>query len=160
MKKLFAALTLALAAHASAPLAEAATAFNTLIINRTDGGKEYLALAIDYNVLAVGDAIRIKHPKITIEFAMADVENFTFGDHKFGEGSVYEGDHALSAIDTVESADSELTFGDGEISSSRTITVYDLKGTEVARGNTVDTTSLPAGIYIVKAGKSSFKIKL
>lgn len=157
MKKTLASLIMALACSG----AWAATTFNTLIINRADGVEERMALASSFAIYADGRNITLQHSKVTLEYAMEEVKNFTFGNHTFAEGESYEGDHIkVSAIDEVEAPGREIILGDSEISSSTGLIVYNLKGIEVARGTRVDLTSLPAGIYVVKAGTTTMKITL
>lgn len=141
--------------------AHAVSSGNTLIINRADGVKEYIALTKKMTVKAAADTLVLERSGLCVAIALADVDNFTFGSHTFADGSVYEGDHrAESAIDRPEAPERELLFGDGFISARPEVVVYDLRGVAVARGRRIDTSALPSGIYIVKCGTTSLKIKL
>lgn len=160
-KHFFATIFLALAMGGGIAHAQTSAYANSLVINRTDGVNEYLQLTTDFNVDAEPGLIRLIHPEITIEYAMDEVENFKFVKHTFGQDQVYEGTHAANdAIVETNAPQRELQYVDGMLSASETIVAYDLGGREVARGTKIPTSQLPAGIYILKIGSTSLKIKL
>lgn len=152
---------------ASGGMLNAATpsTFNILCINRTDGATERLMLhkALEISISPEGN-ICLQHPDITVEIPSAEVSNFTF-ERNDKITDVYDGDHR-SAIDAPEAAAEGLSITPDEISSCADIRVYDLKGVQVAAcsadgGRAVlATSSLPSGIYIVKSGSTTLKIKL
>ncbi len=159
MKKLLLGACLALASVAGTAYAQTTSGTNALIINRADGVKEYLALNPKFSIETLDNTFRLVHPDVTVEFALGDVEKFTFGHHSFAANVAYEGDNDIqSSIDDVR--EREISITAGAISASTIIVVFDLNGREVARGLSVKTSSLPAGIYIVKVGSTTLKLKL
>jgi len=158
MKKLLLVVLLILVSVAGIAYAQSSSGANALIINRADGVKEYLALNQKFRIETSDNTLRLVHPDVTVEFALGDVEKFTFGNHGFAANAVYEGDHNMSSIDDVR--EREISITSDAISASVTIVVFDLNGREVARGLSVKTAALPAGIYIVKIGSTTLKLKL
>lgn len=158
MKKHFTRALLAMCALAFSVGVQAATDTNALIINRADGVKEYLALHTEFSIESTPEVIRLSRPEIVVEYAMGEVTDFRFGNYDFGE-SLYEGSHQAS-IDEISAPERAIGFDDNAITSSQSMQIFDLKGREVARGSRVETSSIPAGVYIVKVGSTTLKIKL
>lgn len=145
------------------------TTFNIMNINRTDGETERLLIdsKLDISLSETGTLLLV-HPEITIEYEIAEVETITFDrDNEFT--GLYEGDHQ-SGIETPVLPENEtvISFSPDEIrvTGGQDILLYDLKGVKVAARKaeggiaSLPTSSLPKGVYIVKAGKSTLKIKL
>lgn len=159
MKKLFLGVFLTLASVAGSAYAQSSSGINALIINRADGVEEYLALNPEFHIEALDNTFKLIHPDVVVEFTLGDVEKFTFGKHSFAANVVYEGDNDIqSSINEIH--EREISITPDAISASVVVEVFDLNGREVARGLSVRTSALPAGIYIVKAGSTTMKLKL
>lgn len=167
MKKLLATLVIAAAAITPAAItAETTLLFNTLCINRVDGVTEHLQLDAEMTVTMTGDGvIRMAHPRITVEYPSAEVSHFTFDDAE--NPVLYDGDYEAS-IETPAIDERKILISDNEIRVSGTdgITVYDLRGVEIARIQAADGTAtlrigdFSSGVYILRTGTTSVKIKL
>lgn len=166
MKRLKAALLIILAAAAAGFRLQAATEYNTLCIDRADGVCEHLKLdpKLDISVGADGSIV-LAHPAITVEYAADEVERFRFD--AVDSPDVYDGDHQ-SAIENVEVPSRSITITPDAISADGvdSIEVYDLGGRLAGRAAaengtaTFDASRLPGGVYIVRVGSTSLKIKL
>lgn len=166
MKQLIAGITLALAAAAGG-FSAAASQPNVLCINRTDGAQDRLILSekLDVKTSDEGNILLI-HPEITVEYSIEEVRNFTFEEVENPE--VYEGDHQL-AIEAPEIAGHDISVSDDgvRISGADTAVLYDIQGRELMRRKStsgesilIETLSLPKGVYILRAGNTSLKIKI
>ncbi len=153
----------ALCTHAASPATS--SSFNVLCINRADGVTERLLLHTAMGVTVNADgAIMLVHPELTVELPAADVANFTFEDN--GDiTDTYDGDHK-SGISAPEAPAESVAVSPDGITSPDDISVYDLKGVRVAcvkaEGGSAKLLagSLPSGVYIVKSGSTTLKIKL
>lgn len=139
--------------------------FNVIVIERTDGVTEHLQFNPDIVVKFTPEALLFVHPKITVEYAVDEVANVTYGN--VADPGLYDGDHQ-SAITTVAAPGQAVNISAEEISVGGTepIVVYDLRGIEQARAKsdgtaaTLRTSSLPSGVYVVRAGKLTFKVRI
>jgi len=169
LKRFLAKMVLAVAVAASAATLSAATKdtpFNILCIDRADGVQERLMLdpALKITMSARGDILLI-HPKITVEYTADEVSHFTFTTET--EPQLYVGDHE-SSISGPEAPDRTILITGGYVKVSGTddVTLHDVRGIEIARAltdgtsATLKTDGLPAGIYILRAGSTTLKIRL
>lgn len=164
-KFIFAAVAAVGALSAFAATPTTSTTVNVLCINRTDGVTERLLLhtAMDVTMNAEG-AILLVHPELTVELPAGSVANFTFEDND-DVTDTYDGDHK-SGLATPEAPDSNVSISPDGITAGSDIRVYDLKGVSVAcikaeNGSAkLSAGSLPAGVYIVKSGLTTLKVKL
>lgn len=167
LTKLFAALIIG--ATCVCGQAATPTTFNVVNINRVDGETERLLIDAKLDIsLSDEGTLLLVHPEITVEYQIEEVETITF-DRDDSFSGLYEGDHQ-SGINAPEIAEGEtiisVSHEEIRVSGGKDIELYDLKGVKVATrkaegGITVlPTTTLPEGIYIVKAGNSTLKIKL
>lgn len=138
---------------------------NVLNINRTDGEVERLMLHQKLNVTLSSEGnIRLEHPEICVEIPAEQVRDFTFEQNDKMTG-VYDGNHEAS-IEVIEADGSPLLLSPREISSSKGIEVYNLKGNCVVRQSpvegraVVDISGMPKGVYIVKSGSVTLKVSL
>ena len=146
---------------------------NTLVINRTDGKTDKIALNKDLNVTqAENGDIMMVHPNITVAYPIELVKSLTPGFHSFATGNYYIGDHEFKedAIEAPEvdgltisiEADAIRIAGLGEDS----VRLIDLQGKTIvsvaAQGGeaVVSTASIPSGVYLLCAGKTTLKVKL
>ena len=146
---------------------------NTLVINRTDGKTDKIALHKDLNITQSenGDILMV-HPNITVTYPCELVKTLTGGFQTFATGNYYIGDHELKP-DAIEAPEVEgLTInietdairiaGLGESSvrlidlQGKTIVSVAVQGGEAV----VSTASIPAGVYLLAAGKTTLKVKL
>lgn len=166
MKRFKAALFTVVAASAFGIRPAAATEYNTLCIDRADGVCEHLKLdpKLDISVGADGSIV-LAHPAITVEYAAEEVERFRFD--AVNSPDIYDGDHE-SAIETVEAPSRSITITPDAVSATGVdaIEVYDIGGRLAGRAAaengtaTFDASRLPGGVYILRAGTTSLKIKL
>lgn len=165
MKKLLANAMLAIALSV-APALSVNAAVNALIINRTDGVSEYFKLDPDLNVMpSETGGILMVHPSITVEYLADEVENFTYGAVEGDD--LYQGDHQL-AIDAPEAPRRDISIAPDEISASGVdaLELFDTAGRRVRAAKAADGSatlslaSLPKGIYILRAGSTTMKIKI
>lgn len=117
-----------------------------LQIEFNDGKKAVYALAKQPAVTFYGPDFTIKSADAETSYPRADVKNFTFVDYSTtGIGMV--GTTAYTYINNV--------FG----CQGHDIEVYDLSGSRIAAGaDSVSLTSLPAGVYVVRANNHSIKV--
>ena len=172
MKKSLARVAAALILGTASLFSQAAspTSFNLMNINRADGVTE--RLLIDTNLdfqLSEDGTLLLVHPEITIEYELTEIESFTF-DYDKEMTETYQGDHQ-SGISSTEISEDNITFivtlDEIRVNGSTDIIVYDLKGTKIAscKANdngqtTLSTKPLPKGVYIIKAGSSTLKVKI
>lgn len=167
LKKLFA--TFIIGAFCVCGQAATPTTFNVVNINRVDGETERLLIDAKLDIsLSDEVTLLLVHPEITVEYQLSEVETITFDRDDTFTG-LYEGDHQ-SGINDPEIAEGETVISvnteEIRVSGGKDIVLYDLKGVIVATSKAeggvavLSTASLPEGIYIVKAGNSTLKIKL
>lgn len=142
-----------------------AATFNTIIIDRADGVSEHLQLDPSVVVKFTPKALFFVHPKVTVEYAIDEVTNVRYGNVSMT--GIYDGDHQ-SAIDDVAAPepDINITADEIRIGGTEPIVVYDLRGVEQARAKsdgtaaTLRTSTLPSGVYVVRAGKTTLKVRI
>ncbi len=155
--------------------AAAAKNINTLIINRTDGKTDRIAIHKDLNVTRAdnGDILFV-HPSITVAYPVELVKNLTPGFYSFATDNYYIGDHELKeeeedAISAPEVSGLALEILQGQIVISGLqsgVRLIDLGGKVIdqapaSEGRAViSTASLPAGVYLLQAGQTTFKVKI
>ena len=117
-----------------------------LVVHAKSGGEVSYALSEKPVVTYKGDVLILTTESTTVEYPLADLQKFTFEE----------------TADAVESVRMNQPKGDG------TVRIYNVSGTLVrtiqpsenggsdARFSTQD---LPAGIYIIKQGAQTYKIR-
>lgn len=153
--------------------AASARNINTLVINRTDGKTDKIALHKDLNITRAenGDILMV-HPNITVAYPCELVKTFTAGFQSFATGTYYTGDHEFKEDGiTAPEADglsinieanairiAGLDEGSARLIDlqGKTIVSVAVKGGEAV----VSTASVPSGVYLLTAGKTTLKIKL
>ena len=163
------AIALILGVSAMSSQAATPTTFNVMNINRTDGETERLQIDAKLDIsLSEEGTLLLVHPEITIEYLISEVETITF-DRNDDFSDIYDGDHqsGISAPTSLEDGSTiSVTAEAIKVGGNIDIQLYDLKGVMIATCKpengvaTLSTTSLPKGIYIVKAGNSILKIKI
>lgn len=142
-------------------------AYNVLTIDRTDGVRETVQFSPAMVLKFLPETIRIEHPQVTVEYAVSEVSAFTYATVE--DPKIYDGDHeVLTSIDEVSAPGHDIKISTDGISATGTddLVVYNLSGIEIARaqsdgnGATLNITSLPAGVYIVKLGNTTLKLRL
>lgn len=142
---------------------------NVININRTDGEIERLLIDANLDVtMSEQGTLLLVHPEITIEYQLSEVETITLDSDDEFVGP-YDGTHQ-AGIDAPEITDNETVISlspeEIRVSGGSDIILYDLKGVKIATSKaengvaTLSTTSLPKGIYIVKSGKSTLKVRI
>ena len=152
-----------------------ARTINTLVINRTDGKTDKIAMHknLDISLNDKGEILMV-HPEVTVAYPREQVKSFTVGFQTFAAGSYYIGENQVKedpddAIIAPEADGVSVVIDRTAISVSGVETgvkLIDLKGTTVAArsaaGGSVEISiaSLPAGVYILIADKTTLKIKI
>ena len=117
-----------------------------LVVHAKSGGEVSYALSEKPVVTYKGDVLILTTESTTVEYPLADLQKFTFEE----------------TADAVESVSMNQPKGDG------TVRIYNVSGTLVrtiqpSENNGSDTKfstqDLPAGIYIIKQGTQTYKIR-
>lgn len=153
-------------------LAASARNVNTLLINRTDGKTDKIAIHKDLNVTRAenGDILMV-HPSITVAYPVDLVKNISPGFQSFATGSYYIGDHELKEDALTAPEVDGLTFAieDNQIIISglqNSARLIDLSGKVIFQsgatgGRTIiPTASLPGGVYLLQADTTTVKVKI
>ena len=148
---------------------------NTLIINRTDGKIDKIAMHQDLDVsLNDKGEILMVHPEVTVAYPLELVKSFTPGYYTFTSGNYYSGDHQVDngQEDAIVAPENE---GVSVIIDRETIAVSGLKGSlllvdmhgkTIRRSESVDGQaqiaigSLADGVYVLIADKTTLKIRI
>lgn len=160
-------------------LAGAATAgartINTLVINRTDGKTDKIAMHKNLDIsLNDKDEILMVHPEVTVAYPREQVKSFTVGFQAFAAGTYYIGENQVNndpedAIVAPEADGVSIMIDRTVISVSGVETgvrLIDLQGKTVASREAADghveipIAELPAGVYVLIADKTTLKIKI
>lgn len=171
MKKILVRALCALALLACSPAAkaddDADQTLNVLHISRADGESEYLMLDPDLIIRFLPDAILLVHPEVTVEYPLDDLSKFIY---EYMENPVvYDGTHE-SARDALQQLGLQtgvvITRSEITVSGVDSLSLYDLQGREQVRATgtdgcvTIQTASLPAGVYILRAGDLTLKVRI
>lgn len=163
MKNLLRSIALALLTSVAITTA-AATPFDALCIERTDGVMEYLKLDPDMKVKFLPEMIQIVHPQITVEYKLDEVADFKFGNNDAVK--LYEGTHKAGLDEIISDKEIGISAEEITVSGSDDVAVYDLRGVEQARATSDGThsslriSSLPKGVYILRTGNTVLKIRI
>ena len=139
--------------------------FNVIVIERTDGVREHLQFDPAIVVKFTPETLLFVHPQIKVEYTLDEVANISYD--KVASPGLYDGDHQ-SAIEAVAAPGQAVSISADEIKVGGTepIVVYDMHGVEQARAASDGTAAtlraslLPAGVYVVRAGKVTFKVRI
>lgn len=115
----------------------------------TNGSSETYYLSEKPRISFAGDDMMIASSTASTSYARKDVASITFED-------------ASTSIDNVKKANSTSYRFDGNSfeADGMQISVYNMAGKQVTAGkDAVSLKSLQPGVYVVKAGKQSIKIK-
>lgn len=118
-----------------------AFAQNTLNIHQKSGGVVSYAFSEKPVVTYTADGIHLSTSKVEVDYPLSNLEKFTFGD----------GD-----ANPVESIKAEGIAGDVQIYSLGGTLVKTIKSCEGT--TTFFTGDLPSGVYVIKNGKTTYKI--
>ena len=147
---------------------------NAFIINRTDGVKDYLALNAGLKVQQSpeGDLLLV-HPSVTVCYPLNLINYISPGNRSFSAGQYYIGDHVYDpnqdAIVAPEIDGLTLSVSDGLVSLSGVksdVKVVDMQGKTLLSASPSDgrveiqTSRLPAGVYLLIVNQTTLKIKL
>lgn len=153
-----------------------ARTINTLIINRTDGKVDKIAMNenLDIHLGAKGDEVMLVHPSITVAYPLSFVKTYTVGFQNFATGNYYIGDHEVKdepddAIVAPEVDGLEIAIENGvirigglkgdarliDLGGKTLVSVKPASGTAEIR-----TETLPSGVYLLSADKTTLKIKI
>lgn len=134
---------------------------NIVNIIGIDGSREQLALheKLDFKISADG-ALLLVHPDITVEYPLSELSHLEFAN--VANPALYKGDHE-AGIDAPEAPAHRITITPESISGAdnEPIAAYDLQGRRIAAAKgSLSLSNLPAGgVYIVRIGSTSMKIK-
>lgn len=168
MKRLFLGALTALSL-ALAPAAYSKT-LNTLLINRVDGKQDKLKLHESLQIVPSeeGDILLI-HPSVTCIYPLADVKSMTMTNNT-AMTTDYEGDYELKDEDSIAETTAGVTISiaPGAITvsgCSEAITLHAANGIETGRWNVapsvrISTSSLLPGVYILRAGATTLKVRI
>lgn len=152
-----------------------ASKVNTLVINRTDGKTDKIAMHKDLDI-SVNDKgeILMARPEITVAYPRELVKSFTVGFQTFASGNYYIGDHqvnkdsedaiAVPEVDGVSVVVDREVIGVSGVSGS--VMLVDMQGKMVRSRKAVDGQaqisigSLTAGVYVLIADKTTLKIQI
>ena len=153
-------------------LAASARNINTLLINRTDGKTDKIAIHKDLNVTRAenGDILMV-HPSITVAYPVDLVKNISPGFQSYATDSYYIGDHELKedALTAPEVDGLSFSIGENQIVITGLQTSARLIGlggtivfqTPASNGQAIiSTASLPAGVYLLQADSTTVKVKI
>lgn len=141
---------------------------NTLNINRKDGKTDQLALHADMQMRpGVDNNILLIHPQLTAEYSLDEVINFSYGYRNFSPGVYYSGDHQQGSISAPTAAGVTISLQPEyvTVSGAASISLHALNGVELQKvkaagaETVIDLSALPAGVYILTADSSTFKLK-
>ena len=112
-----------------------------------DGNSATYVLTEKPKVTFEGENVNISTPDAQASYLRSEVASFSFIE--------------TSSVKDIEGSDTTYRFTDNVFESEgNLITVYSITGATVARGaNSLSLESLNTGIYIVKAGNQSIKIR-
>lgn len=131
--------------------ASAATAAETALkIELKDGHREAYVLSSRPSVTFEGELIKITTADASASFARSEVAAITFGDN------------VTNAVSQIEDKTRVLSYINSELNAPGSmIEVYAVDGTLVASAyESLTTTGLSTGIYIVRAGAQTLKIAI
>lgn len=145
---------------------------NTVIINRTDGVKDRIAMNANLSISKAdnGDLLMV-HPNITVSYPTDLIQSVTVGYYSFPSGKYYYGDHELipDAIEAPEVDGLSVSVSENSVSIGglkTDVSLIDLQGKVLMtvkphNGEAeISTSQLPAGVYIIAANRTTLKIKL
>ena len=146
---------------------------NTLLINRTDGKTDKIAIHKELNITRAenGDILMV-HPSITVAYPVDLVKNLTPGFQSFATDKYYIGDHELKEEDALTAPEVDgLSFSIVEnqiiITGMQTgVRLIDLSGKVIYQASasdgqaTISTTALPTGVYLLQADSTTVKVKI
>ena len=158
-------------------LVSGARTINTLIINRTDGKTDKIAMNADLDISLNEDGdILLVHPAITVSYPQASVKYFSAGFQNFATGKYYIGDHelkddeedgiAVPEVDGLEITVDGAVIRISGLSRGSDARLIALDGKEIVRVRPTDgraeirTSGLTAGIYLLVAGNTTVKIRI
>lgn len=148
-----------LLAFANALPASADKKAEALVVEMTDGSTVTFKLEEQPKLTFSGTNLVIESAVLETSYPLSDLKRYTF---KFVEAS---------GIDTVEGNGTGVKQADGSITidgitPGTAITVYSTSGTAVATAKaggtgsaTISTSPLPSGVYIIKYGDKTTKIR-
>ncbi len=152
-----------------------ARTINTLVINRTDGKTDKIAMHknLDISLNEKGEILMV-HPEVTVAYPREQVKSFTAGFQAFTSGTYYIGENQVKedpddAIVAPEADGVSVVIDRTVISVSGVETcvkLVDLQGKTIRVSNAADgyaeihIAELPAGVYILIADKTTLKIKI
>lgn len=169
----------------TATMAVGARTINTLVINRTDGKVDKIAMHknLDISLNDKGEILMV-HPEVTVAYPREQVKSFTAGFQAFASGSYYIGENQVKedpedpkdSEDPEEDAIADVTADgvsiviDREVISvsgvENGVKLVDLQGKTVVSRKPADGSvkisiaGLPSGVYILIADKTTLKIKI
>lgn len=166
----------------TATMAVGARTINTLVINRTDGKVDKIAMHknLDISLNDKGEILMV-HPEVTVAYPREQVKSFTAGFQAFASGSYYIGENQVKEDpedpkDPEEDAIADVAAGGVSIVIDRAVIsvsgvengvkLVDLQGKTVASRKPADGSveisiaGLPSGVYILIADKTTLKIKI
>lgn len=149
-----------------------AKTINTLVINRTDGKTDKIAMHrnLDVSINDKGEILMV-HPEVTVAYPREQVKNFTVGFQAFAAGMYYIGDNQVKEEDAVVApeVDGVTVLIDRSVIAvsgvKQGVRLIDLQGKTVVNravsGSVeISIAELPAGVYVLVADKTTLKIKI
>lgn len=119
-----------------------------LKVTLADGTSSTFILSQKPKVTFAREHMVISTPDATAEFKRADISDLTFTSDISSAIQIREADNSISYLGGIVAAPGKF------------IMVYDLSGRIVASApDKLSTDFLPSGVYIIKAGRQSLKIK-
>ena len=166
----------------TATMAVGARTINTLVINRTDGKVDKIAMHknLDISLNDKGEILMV-HPEVTVAYPREQVKSFSAGFQAFASGSYYIGENQVKedpedpkdpeedAIADVAADGVSIVIDRAVISVSGVengVKLVDLQGKTVVSRKPADGSveisiaGLPSGVYILIADKTTLKIKI
>ena len=166
----------------TATMAVGARTINTLVINRTDGKVDKIAMHknLDISLNDKGEILMV-HPEVTVAYPREQVKSFTAGFQAFASGSYYIGENQVKedpedpkdpeedAIADVAADGVSIVIDRAVISVSGVengVKLVDLQGKTVVLRKPADGSveisiaGLSSGVYILIADKTTLKIKI
>ncbi len=132
----------------------------TLVVNKTDGTKVNFLFESNPVARIIGDNLEITQTTTdqTYVYPFSELVNLTFDKEESGVESLKPGNGDVAFGVTATTVD---VYG---LNASTIVNLYDSEGALRAKGvadaggsATLDITGLPKGVYIVTAGKHTFK---